>query len=60
MLTALEVKRLSVHPLLAGLMALFVSQMVFMIVAMDKPFRGEVSVGSDAFQLERSLMEEDR
>ena len=55
-----DVKRLSVHLLLAGLMSLFVSQMVFMIVAMDKPFRGEVSVGSDAFQLERSLMEEDR
>jgi hypothetical protein len=49
-----------VHLLLAGLMSLFVSQMVFMIVAMDKPFRGEVSVSSDAFQLERSLMEEDR
>ena len=56
-----DVKRLSVHLLLAGLMSLFVSQMVFMIVAMDKPFRGEVSVGSDAFQLQqRSLMEEDR
>ena len=55
-----DVKRLSVHLLLAGLMALFVSQMVFMIVAVDKPFRGEVSVSSDAFQLERSLMEEDR
>jgi len=56
-----DVKRLSVHLLLAGLMSLFVSQMVFMIVAMDKPFRGEVSVGSDAFQLvQRSLMEQDR
>jgi Protein of unknown function (DUF4239) len=56
-----DVKRLSVHLLLAGLMALYVSQMVFMIVAMDKPFRGEVSVGSEAFQLiQRSLMEEDR
>jgi Protein of unknown function (DUF4239) len=55
-----DVKRLSVHLLLAGLMSLFVSQMVFMIVAMDKPFRGEVSVSSDAFQLEGSLMEEDR
>ena len=56
-----DVRRLSVHLLLAGLMALFVSQMVFMIVAMDKPFRGEVSVGSEAFQLiQRSLMEEDR
>jgi hypothetical protein len=56
-----DVKRLSVHLLLAGLMALFVSQMVFMIVAMDKPYWGEVSVGSEAFQLiQRSLMEEDR
>jgi hypothetical protein len=56
-----DVKRLSVHLLLAGLMSLFVSQMVFMIVAMDKPFRGEVSVSSDNFQLmQRSLMEQDR
>jgi hypothetical protein len=56
-----DVKRLSVHLLLAGIMVLFVSQMIFMIVAMDKPFRGEVSVGSDPFQLvQRSLMEEDR
>lgn len=56
-----DVKRLSVHLLLAGITVLFVSQMIFMIVAMDKPFRGEVSVGSDAFQLvQRSLMEEDR
>ena len=56
-----DVKRLTVHLLLAGLMSLFVSQMVFMIVAMDKPFRGEVSVSSDNFQLmQRSLMEEDR
>jgi Protein of unknown function (DUF4239) len=55
-----DVKRLSVHLLLAGLMSLFVSQMVFMVVAMDKPFRGDVSVSSDAFQLERSLMEPDR
>ena len=56
-----DVKRLSVHLLLAGLMSLFVSQMVFMIVAMDKPFRGEVTVGSDDYQLmQRSLMEEDR
>jgi hypothetical protein len=62
MLTCLfDVKRLSVHLLLTGLMALFVAQMVFMIVALDKPFRGGVSVGSGAFQLvQRSLMEEDR
>jgi len=56
-----DVKRLSVHLLLAGIVSLFVAQMVFMIVALDNPFRGEVSVGPDAFQLvQRSLMEEDR
>jgi hypothetical protein len=56
-----DVKRLSVHLLLAGIVSLFVAQMVFMIVAMDNPFRGEVSVGSDAFQLvQRSLMDGDR
>jgi hypothetical protein len=32
-----------------------------MIVAMDSPFRGAVSVGPDAFQLvQRSLMEQGR
>jgi Protein of unknown function (DUF4239) len=56
-----DVKRLSVHLLLAGLMSLFIAQIVFMIVAMDSPFRGAVTVGSDAYQLvQRSLMEEDR
>jgi Protein of unknown function (DUF4239) len=56
-----DVKQLSVHLLLAGLMSLFVAQIVFMIVAMDEPFLGDVSVGSDAFQLvQRSLMVQDR
>jgi hypothetical protein len=56
-----DVKQLTVHLLLAGLMSLFVAQIVFMIVAMDEPFRGNVSVGSDAFQLvQRSLMGEER
>jgi hypothetical protein len=56
-----DVKRLSVHLLLAGIMSLFIAQIVFMIVAMDSPFRGAVSVGPDAFQLvQRSLMEGDR
>jgi hypothetical protein len=56
-----DVKRVSVHLLLAGVMCLFISQMVFMIWVMDYPFRGDVSVGSDPFQLvQRSLMEGDR
>jgi hypothetical protein len=56
-----DVKRLSVHLLLAGVMSVFIAQMVFMILAMDNPFRGEVSVGPDAYQLvQRSLMEQGR
>ena len=56
-----DVKRLRVHLLLAGIVSLFVAQMVFMIVALDNPFRGEVSVGPHAFQLvQSSLMEQDR
>jgi hypothetical protein len=56
-----DVKRLTEHLLLAGIVSLLVAQIVFMIVAMDNPFRGEVSVGSDACQLvQRTLMEEDR
>jgi hypothetical protein len=40
-----------VHLLLGGAMSLFLGIVIFMIAAMDNPFRGEVSVGPDAFQL---------
>ena len=40
-----------VHLILGGILSLFLGIVIFLIAAMDNPFRGEVSVGPDAFQL---------
>jgi hypothetical protein len=40
-----------VHLLLGGALSLFLGIVIFLIAAMDNPFRGDVSVGPDAFQL---------
>jgi hypothetical protein len=40
-----------VHLILGGVLALFLGIVIFLIAALDNPFRGEVSVGPDAFQL---------
>lgn len=37
------------HLILSGLLALFLTAMICLIAAMDHPFRGDVSVGPDAF-----------
>jgi hypothetical protein len=56
-----NVEPLTIHLILAGILSLFIALLVFLIVAMDHRFRGELSVSSEAFQLvQRSLMEEDR
>jgi len=41
---------LHVHLLLGGAMSLFLGIVIFMIAAMDNPFRGEVSVGPEPIQ----------
>jgi hypothetical protein len=40
-----------VHLILGGMLSLFLGIVIFLIAALDNPFRGEVSVGPDAFQL---------
>lgn len=40
-----------VHLLLGGVLALFLGIVIFLIAALDHPFRGEVSVGPDSFEL---------
>jgi Protein of unknown function (DUF4239) len=40
-----------VHLILGGILSLFLGIVIFLIAAMDNPFRGDVSVGPDAFQL---------
>jgi hypothetical protein len=50
-----------VHLILGGVLALFLGIVIFLIAALDNPFRGEVSVGPDAFQLVYdSLMKADQ
>lgn len=41
---------LPTHLLLGGLFAFFLGAVITLIAAMDNPFRGEVSVGPDAFE----------
>lgn len=43
--------KLLVHLILGGVLAFFIGLSIFLIAAMDNPFRGEVSVGPDAFEL---------
>lgn len=43
--------RFDIHLILGGILAFFVGVLIFLITAMDHPFRGEVSVEPDAFQL---------
>ena len=40
-----------VHFVLSGALSLFLGVVIFLIAAMDNPFRGEVSVGPDAYRL---------
>jgi hypothetical protein len=56
-----DVHRLIVHLIIGSILPLFVALLVLLMVEMDAPFQGEVSIDSEAFQLvERSLMEPDR
>ena len=52
-----SINRLSLHLSVAGLLSLLTALVVFLIAAMDHPFRGEVSVSPEAFEIvQRSLM----
>ena len=39
-----------VHLIFGGALSLFLGLVIFLIAAMDNPFRGEVSIGPEAFQ----------
>ena len=39
------------HLILGGILSLFLGLMIFLVAALDNPFRGAVSVGPDDFQL---------
>ena len=56
-----DVDRRIVHLTLAGILSLFVALVVYLVVAMDNQFRGELSVYPEAFEIvQKSLMEPDR
>ena len=56
-----DVNRLIVHLILASILSVFVALVVYLVVAMDNPFRGELSVYPEAFEVvQKSLMEPDR
>ncbi len=40
-----------VHVILSGVLSVFLGIVIFLLAAMDTPFRGAVSVGPDSFQL---------
>lgn len=48
-----HIERLSLHVLLAGILSLLISLMIFLIAAMDYPFRGKVSISADPFEMLR-------
>jgi hypothetical protein len=43
--------RLDIHLVIGGALSFFVGVLIFLVAAMDCPFRGEVSIGPEAFQL---------
>jgi hypothetical protein len=43
--------RLGLHLLLGGSLSFFLAMMISLIVLMDHPFRGEVSISPQAFEL---------
>lgn len=47
----LALERFKLHVTMTIVSAIFVSLLIFMIAAVDHPYRGEVSIGPDAFRL---------
>ncbi len=56
----LALERFKLHLVMTIVSATLVSLLIFMIAAVDHPFRGEVSIGPDAFQLVYDQLESQR
>ncbi len=52
-----SMRRVESHIVLTVVLAGFLSLLIYLIVMMDHPFRGEFAVGSDAFELARERMQ---
>lgn len=48
---AVHVASMRAHLILTGMFALFVGLMIFLVAALDNPFRGELSVSADSYVL---------
>jgi Protein of unknown function (DUF4239) len=48
---AVHVASMKAHMILTGMFAVFVALMIFLLVALDNPFRGELSVSADSYRL---------
>lgn len=53
----LALERFNVHVVMTAVSGILVSLLIFMIAAVDHPFRGGVSIGPDAFQLTHDQLE---
>src|SRR5579863_2755191 len=56
----LALERFKVHLVMTIVSGILVSLLIFMIAALDHPFRGEVSIGPNAFQLVYEQLESQR
>jgi hypothetical protein len=56
----LALERFRVHLVMTIVSGILVSLLIFMIAAVDHPFRGGVSIGPDAFQLDYDQLETQR
>jgi len=56
----LALERFKVHLVMTVASGILVSLLIFMIAALGHPFRGEVSIGPDAFQLVYDQLESQR
>lgn len=56
LIAMLSVSKLAAHLVISGLFAIFVAMMIFLIVSMDNPFRGEFSVQPDVFHALQSTL----
>jgi Protein of unknown function (DUF4239) len=51
MLSLIQVKKLTIHLVMSGLIALYVGLLIYVTASMDHPYSGGISIGPDAFRL---------
>ncbi|MGN6325233.1 bestrophin-like domain [Pseudolysinimonas sp.] len=51
MLALIQVKRLTIHVVMAGLIALYVGLLIYETASMDHPYSGTIAIGPSDFQL---------